>query len=83
MFSRFALFHDLPVEAITTLFPLQNHPLFKRADLGKYRGIADIARNFKIFMQGQDTKCRRRTEPYPSQHVRRWEKLHDIFMLKY
>ena len=31
------------------LFDDQNQPLFKRADLGKYRGIEDIKHNFKDF----------------------------------
>ena len=43
------LFHEVPVEAIETLFDEQNQPLFKRADLGKYLGIENIKNNFKDF----------------------------------
>ena len=37
----------MPAGAIETLFDDQNQPWFKRADLGRYLGIVDIARNFK------------------------------------
>ena len=43
------LFHEVPAGAIETLFDEQNHPLFKRADLGNYLGIEDIKHNFKDF----------------------------------
>ena len=42
-----ALFNSVPAGAIETLFDDQNQPWFKRADLGRYLGIVDIARNFK------------------------------------
>ena len=42
-----ALFNSVPAGAIETLFNDQNQPWFKRADLGRYLGILDIARNFK------------------------------------
>ena len=42
-----ALFNSVPAGAIETLFDDQNQPWFKRADLGRYLGILDIARNFK------------------------------------
>ena len=42
-----ALFNSVTAGAIETLFDDQNHPWFKRAYLGRYLGIVDIARNFK------------------------------------
>ena len=42
-----ALFNSVPAGAIETLFDNQNQPWFKRADLRRYLGILDIARNFK------------------------------------
>ena len=42
-----ALFNAVPAGAIETVFDDQNQPWFKRADLGRYLGILDIARNFK------------------------------------
>ena len=42
-----ALFNSVPAGAIETLFDDQNQPWFKRAHLGRYLGILDIARNFK------------------------------------
>ena len=51
-----ALFTSVPAGAIETLFDDQNQPWFKRADLGRYLGILDIARNFK------DTKTTSRLE---------------------
>ena len=42
-----ALFNAVPTGAIETLFDDQNQPWFKRADLGRYLCILDIARNFK------------------------------------
>ena len=43
------LSHKVPAGAIEMLFDDQNQPLFKRDDLGKYRGIEDIKHNFKDF----------------------------------
>ena len=43
----FALFHKAPEEAIEILLYEYNQPLFKRTDLGKYRGIGNIRDNFK------------------------------------
>ena len=43
------LFHKVPAGTTETLFDEENHPLFKRNDLGKYLGIEDIKHNFKDF----------------------------------
>ena len=45
MSSEIVLFEAVPTVAIEALFDEQ--PWFKRADLGRYLGIVDIARNFK------------------------------------
>ena len=37
------LFNSVPAGVIETLFDDQNQPWFKRADLGRYLGILDIA----------------------------------------
>ena len=42
-----ALFNAVPASATETLFDDQNQLWFKLADLGRYLGILDIARNFK------------------------------------
>ena len=47
MSSELVLFEAVPAGAIETLFDDQNQPWFKRADLGRYLGILDIARNLK------------------------------------
>ena len=44
------LFHEVPAGATEMLFDVQNQPLFKRADLGKYLGIEDIRHNFRDFL---------------------------------
>ena len=43
------LLHKVPTGAIETLFDVQNQPLFKKANLGKYLGIENIKHNFKEF----------------------------------
>ena len=55
MSFQLPLFHDVPAEAIT-LFDVQNQPLSKIADLGKYQITTDIASHFKnlITRQRQD-----------------------------
>ena len=47
MSSELVLFEAVAAGAIETLFDRENKPWFKRAGLGWYLGILDIARNFK------------------------------------
>ena len=47
MSSELVLFEAVPAGVIETLFDDQNQPCFKRAVLGRYLGIVDIARNLK------------------------------------
>ena len=72
MSSELVLFEAVAAGAIETLFDRENKPWFKRAGLGRYLGILDIARNFKgikttsrleIMGQGQ--------APTPIRHARR------------
>ena len=55
MSFQLPLFHDVPAGAVT-LFDVQNQPLSKIADLGKYQITTDIASHFKnlITRQRQD-----------------------------
>ena len=47
MSSELVLFEAVAAGAIETLFDRENKPWFKRAGLGRYLGMPDIARNFK------------------------------------
>ena len=68
-----ALFNAVPAGAIETLFDDQNQPWFKRADLGRYLGIVDIARNFKdIKTTSKAGNNGAGTVPTPIRHAGRW-----------
>ena len=43
-----ALFTSVPAGAIETLFDDQNQPWFKRADFGRYLGIAKVKNSMHI-----------------------------------
>ena len=43
-----ALFNAVPAGAIETLFDDQNQPWFKRADMGRYLGIAKVKNSMHI-----------------------------------
>ena len=60
-----ALFNSVPAGAIETVFDDQNQPWFKRADLGRYLGIVDIARNFK-----DKNYAKAGNSPYPLENVK-------------
>ena len=47
MSSELVLFEAVAAGAIETLFDDQNQPRFKRSDMGRYLGIADIRHMFK------------------------------------
>ena len=60
-----ALFNAVPAGAIETLFDDQNQPWFKRADLGRYLGIIDVARNFKYIKTTSRLKITGQCRPPP------------------
>ena len=60
----------MPAGAIETLFDDQNHPSFKRADLGRYLGILDIARNFKDIKTTSRLEIMGQGQPLPRSGMR-------------
>ena len=60
-----ALLNAVSAGAMETLFADQSQPWFKRADLGRYLGIVDIARNFK-----DKNYAKAGNSPYPLENVK-------------
>ena len=57
------LFNSVPTGAIETLF--DDQPWFKGADLGRYLGIFDIARNFKDVKATPRLEIMKQCQPLP------------------
>ena len=75
------LFEAVAAGAIETLFDDQNQPWFKRADLGIYLGILDIARNFKDIKTTSRLEIMGQGQPLPQSGMRGGSKnLHDAFV---
>ena len=76
-----ALFNAVPAGAVETLFDVQKQPWFKRADLGRYLGIEDIARNFKDITTTSRLKITGQEQSLPRSGMRGGRKnLHDAFV---
>ena len=70
MSSKLVLFEAVPAGAIETLFNDQKQPWFKRADLGRYLGILDIARNFKDIKTTSRLEIMGQGQPLPQSGMR-------------
>ena len=81
MSSKLVLFEAVPAGATETLFDNQNQPWFKRADLGRYLGILDIARNFKDIKTTTRLEIMGQGQPLPRSGMRGGGKNpHDAFV---
>ena len=81
MSSKLFLFETVAAGAIETLFDDQNQPWFKRADLGRYLGILDIARNFKDIKTTPRLEIMGQGQPLPRSGMRGGGKNpHDAFV---
>ena len=70
MSSELVLFEAVAVGAIETLFDRENKPWFKRAGLGGYIGILDIARNFKGIKTTSRLEIMGQGQPLPRSGMR-------------
>ena len=76
-----ALFNAVPAGAIETRFDDQNQPWFKRADLGRYLEILDIAQNFKDIKTTSRLEIMGQGQPLPRSGMRGGGKNpHDAFV---
>ena len=74
------LFRKVPSGAIKMLLDVQNQPLFKRTDLGKYLGIEGIKHNFKDFPSHYIRPKSEIEEGGQTPHLRMTKNPHDIFI---
>ena len=81
MLSELVLFEAVAAGAIETLFDRENKPWFKRAGLGRYLGILDIARNFKGIKTTSRLEIMGQGQPLPQSGMRGGGiNLHDAFV---
>ena len=74
-----SLFNAVPTTAVEVLTDATGAPQFKRADLGRFLGIVDIARNFKkniATVSRSEIAAKARVAPYPQER----QNDHDAFV---